>query len=791
MQSWPEVREIFERALDLPAGERASFVDRETTGHGALRSEVMRLLDHCRTGEGFLTPPETGNLLGEVHDCRPAPGDRIGSYRIERLLGEGGMGVVYLARQERPSRNVALKLMHARFSSGQAKLRFEFEVEVLGRLRHPGIAAIHEMSVHRTPDGGEVPFFAMEYVEGARDLLSYADQERLDLRARIELFRGVCAAVHHAHQKGVIHRDLKPGNILVDAAGQSKVIDYGVARAIDREPAEGLRTQAGFLLGTLQYLSPEQLSSGSDEVDTRSDVYALGVILYELVAGRPPYEVTGPIAEVVAGICERMPRPPSAYACDLPREIDWIVLRALSKERERRYGSADELALDLGRHLGDEPVSAGPPTARYRLKKLVVRHKLAVTGAALVLASLIGGIVALRIGLVEARAGRKDAETAEGVAAKEAARAGTALRRQTAVLDALADIIAAVHPDEDGRKVTLFELLERKRPQLDQELADDPDLRAALEDFLATAYYSLGLIEPAAELSSSAIGTLESLPDPDPSQLARLRGLLGRLLMAQGRLDEAQAVLDASVLDLERAGTLESSPGLYALRSRALLLESRNHLPESVDVYRDLVVRAERALAPSDPDYPIVPTVMSELGTLLESIGKGEEGEQWARLGHERAQTSLGPVSPFATIVQMRLGCILQKRGKNEEAVPLLRDALERMTEVFGEAHTNTLQARGSLARALTSQGELDEAEELARGGLALTLEHHPHDSLDLEVEMRSGLAHVLEARGEKAELSEQLEAAIRRLEAAGLPDHPSLAVLRKWLGAIDPAVGR
>jgi serine/threonine protein kinase len=238
LRSWPLVRGIFERALDLPVGERASFVDRETDGQDALRREVMRLLESTTGSGDFLSPPEPGASLGSAFDWRPTHGESIGSYRIESLLGEGGMGAVYLARQDRPSRDVALKLMHARFASPRSRRRFEFEAEVLGRLRHPGIAAIHEMGVHRTPDGGEVPFFAMEYVEGARDLATYADDEGLDLAARIALFRAVCAAVHHAHEKGVIHRDLKPGNILVDATGQPKVIDYGVARAIDHERAE-------------------------------------------------------------------------------------------------------------------------------------------------------------------------------------------------------------------------------------------------------------------------------------------------------------------------------------------------------------------------------------------------------------------------------------------------------------------------------------------------------------------------------------------------------------------------
>ena len=380
VESWARVSELFMEAVLLPAAERQAFLGKSAID-AEVRAELERLLAaHERGGdsldEPFLPP------------SAPAPRSRIGNYTLLRVLGSGGMGTVYEALQDNPQRTVALKTLRLGFSSPARLQRFQFEAEVLGNLRHPSVAQIYEAGTHEE-EGQLFPYFAMELVAGARDLLSYARMEGLSREARIALFLEVCDAVHHGHQKGVIHRDLKAGNILVDAEGRVKVIDFGVARATgERKDAE--RTQAGQIVGTLATMSPEQLASDPDQVDVRSDVYSLGVVLYELLAGKPPYDLAGlPLVEALQVVREgRAPR-----AGELPRELNWIALRALEKDPARRYASVLELAADLRRYLAHEPVLARAPSKSYLARKFVQRNKTVVAALSAIVLVLVLGIV--------------------------------------------------------------------------------------------------------------------------------------------------------------------------------------------------------------------------------------------------------------------------------------------------------------------------------------------------------------------------------------------------------------
>jgi serine/threonine protein kinase len=339
----------------------------------------------------------------------------IGRYRIIRLLGEGGMGVVYQAEQEQPRRVVALKVIRPGFATAETLRRFQHESEALGRLQHPGIAQIHDAGTADTGFGPQ-PYFAMELVRGFA-LREYAEEKPLDTRQRLELMAKICDAVEQAHQRGVIHRDLKPGNILVDETGQPKILDFGVARVADSEARLTTHTDIGQLIGTLAYMSPEQVTGDPLAVDTRSDVYALGVILYELLAGRLPHAVDRkPLAEAVHVIQEdeaaRLSSIDRAYRGD----VDTIVAKALEKDKARRYGSAAALAGDIRRYLADEPITARRPSASYQLRKFARRHKPLVAGTVAVFVVLVAGVVASTWEAVRAR-------TAEQKAASEAATA--------------------------------------------------------------------------------------------------------------------------------------------------------------------------------------------------------------------------------------------------------------------------------------------------------------------------------------------------------------------------------
>ena len=467
-EQFQRVQAAFLAARALPAGARAGFLDIECGGDPALRAEVEALLarDGPTEGVGLLDVPAVGlgaealdALLPQARACpadagrtsteatgadpssagrRQRPGTStgalpawVGSYRILGLLGEGGMGAVYRAEQRHPRRPVALKVVRPGLLSPRLRRRFELEAEVLGRLEHPGIAHIYEAGTADAGRGVPQPFFAMELVEG-RPLTDHARARRLNTAARLDLLARVCDAVQHAHQRGVVHRDLKPSNILVTEDGQPKVVDFGVARALDADvqgaaaAAATGHTEAGQVVGTLHYMSPEQAGGEAHAVDTRSDVYALGVVAYELLADRLPYTLAGrPLHEAVRAIREEEPDRLSSATGDraLRGDVETIVAKALAKEPARRYATAAELAADLRRHLNAEPIAARPPGTWYQLSKFARRNRAATVGAAATLAVLVAGVAVSAVFAVRATRASSDARTQRNtaVAAKTAA----------------------------------------------------------------------------------------------------------------------------------------------------------------------------------------------------------------------------------------------------------------------------------------------------------------------------------------------------------------------------------
>lgn len=333
----------------------------------------------------------------------PMVGRKVGGFKIKSLIATGGMGSVYVAVQEQPRRKVALKLMKAGIASRSALRRFEFESQILARLHHPHIAQVYEAGTHDDGSGG-VPYFAMEYVPNARSITDYANTNKLGTGERLVLFAKTCDAVHHGHQKGIIHRDLKPSNILVDSAGEPKIIDFGVARATDSDLAiTTLQTNIGQLIGTLQYMAPEQCTADPDDLDTRCDVYALGVVLFHLLCGRPPYDVsTVTIVEAARMIQEETPARLSTINRTLRGDLETITLKTLEKDRNRRYRSAEALGDDVRRHLAGEPIEAHPPSVVYQLGRFAKRHRALVGAVAAVMLVLVAGIVATSLALVRA-----------------------------------------------------------------------------------------------------------------------------------------------------------------------------------------------------------------------------------------------------------------------------------------------------------------------------------------------------------------------------------------------------
>ncbi|HYT92803.1 MAG TPA: serine/threonine-protein kinase, partial [Gemmataceae bacterium] len=472
---------LFYLALEKSADERTRFLKQVCVGDDELRHRVEVLLQAHEHPDNFLARPAVDlagktDIIEVLSPNTNAPAlrlgldllnSRVGAYRLREQLGEGGMGIVFLAEQERPiRRQVALKVIRPGIASGDVIARFEAERQALALMDHSNLAHVLDAG---TTDSGR-PYFVMELIRGA-PITQFCDEQRLTLRQRLELFVPVCQAVQHAHHKGIIHRDLKPSNVLVtlcDGKPVPKVIDFGVAKAIGAKLTERtLLTEVGAVVGTLEYMSPEQAELNSLDVDTRSDVYTLGVLLYELLTGTTPLErerTRGPLLEALRLIREEEPPRPStrlSATAALPGvagkrglepgklsglvrgELDWIVMKCLEKDRDRRYDSANSLALDIERYLRDEPVLACPPSAGYRLSKFVRRNRGAVLAAAIVLLTLIGGVIGTTWAMIRAT----DAETAARLeaVAKETARAQAvaerdrALAAQTRALAAEAD----------------------------------------------------------------------------------------------------------------------------------------------------------------------------------------------------------------------------------------------------------------------------------------------------------------------------------------------------------------
>ncbi len=423
---------IFARARRLPEGDRDAFVDDACSGDAELRGEVESLLAAHEDDSGFLDTAALREKLGavaaeSVADAAPVP-ERIGDFRILRVIGEGGMGTVYEAEQDDPKRRVALKVVRGGLVTRGMLQRFHLEAQVLGRLRHPGIAQIYQAGTADTGGGGQ-PYFAMELITG-RPLLDHARTHELNARRRLQIVALVCDALHHAHQKGIVHRDLKPANIIVEDDGQPKVLDFGVARATDADiQTITLQTAAGQLVGTIPYMSPEQAAGDSALIDIRSDVYSLGVITYELLTGRLPYPVDGKMVHEAARVIrEEDPTRLSSIDPALRGDVETILAKALAKEKERRYQSAAEFAADIRRYLADEPITARPTSAMYQLRKFARRNKALVGGVSAGIAVAVVALAGATVySLGQARVATRQAYRATIAAAESAVEAGDAI----------------------------------------------------------------------------------------------------------------------------------------------------------------------------------------------------------------------------------------------------------------------------------------------------------------------------------------------------------------------------
>ncbi|MBY0504804.1 MAG: serine/threonine-protein kinase [Bryobacteraceae bacterium] len=661
------IGELFDAALGQPAPSRATFLRAACGDDLELLTAVQRLLENDLETDTFLDPilarKDVIAALSEPGPGAPSPAPpaTIGSYHLERPLGEGGMGTVYLATQTHPiRRQVALKVIKPGMDSKQVIARFESERRALALMSHPNVAQVFDAGA----TGHGLPYFVMELVDGV-PINQYCLSKQLKIRERIELFIPVCQAIQHAHQKGIIHRDIKPSNVLVSVVEGKpvpKVIDFGLAKALGSELTDAtMLTGLGAVVGTLQYMSPEQAEPGAAaDIDTRSDVYSLGALLYELLTGTPPLDAKRIAKENYLGILKRIreeePQTPSARLKEsgqfppLDSELDWIPMKALEKERFRRYETVNDLVRDLTRYLAGEPVDAAPPSATYRMGKFARRHRTWLTVAAAFLVLLLIGS-----GLV-------------GWLALRATRAEQEARAINEFL--LNDLLGQADPSAQAAgsradaQLTVRAALDRAAARIGGRFGDQPNLEGAIRHTIGSAYWGLGLFPQATSQLESAV---------------KLRSLAGR----------------------ETEGALESKANLGGVYWQA----GRN--AEAEPLLRQALADQTRTLGRAHRQTLATRT---RLGNVLDTMGKIKEAEALWIEGEAIARATYGPDDLLSLGYAMSLGGHYFVNGDDEKAQALLLTPFEKYRRRFGDDHPKTVEATTSLALAYTSMGRLDLA---------------------------------------------------------------------------------
>lgn len=808
-------RALFDAVLGVEPELREAFLRAESGGDVGLERRVLRLVAAHERAE--LVPPPT------ARPARVSVPERIGLYRIVERIGEGGMGVVYLAEQTEPiRRQVALKVVKAGMSTDEVIARFHSERQALALMEHPGIARIFDSGA--TDQG--LPYFVMEHVAG-RPLVQYCDEKQLALERRLELFVHVCRAVQHAHAKGIIHRDIKPSNLLVaevDGRPVPKVIDFGIARAIDRSSGDAEAfTRTGGIVGTPAYMSPEQVDERTADIDTRSDVYALGVVLYELLTGALPFERQDSFGDLRRALREQdPPRPstrlaglgkaattvaeqrsasPGKLATRLRGDLDWVVLKALERDRDRRYQTAESFARDVERYLANEPVTATPPSSAYLLSKFVARNRLAVFAAGFVVLALILGTIGTTIGFLRAEEQRKlavktsdiadeqrrlavargevadeqrkVAEEQRKLAEQRAHEASIATARAVASRDFVTGMLANANPLKSLRKeVKVADLLHDASKRLDDgEFADDPDTEFELRYTLGQTFHTLTMN---AEAQRELELAMELLPRTSQSQA---------LASMQLRLDLAEVIgaLDASTrggdIATEVLAELDAAGGGdVTLRSRALqLLASARYTAgdtaEAVAIQREALALLENRTSPNQEATALV---RNTLAFFL--IRQGLHAEALEEV--DRALAVLRVGSPSAR-VEAAYG--LRQRGnallglnRNKEAEVDLLEALRIREELYDEGSPGLADLLNDLATLESLMSKFDAADEHIRRALEIRrarLGEHRDTATSLTV-----LANIARVRRD-------FPLAIQCSEEA-------LAMRRRMFDADSPAIG-
>jgi len=723
------VRAVFEELCELPAAERA----RRLAGlEDGVRTQVESLLASHDAAGAFLSTPAAemearGARGGWDEGEDPFIGFTLAGYRITGVLGSGGMGSVYSAEQTSPRRTVALKVIRAGWNTPTLRRRFAHEAEALGRLRHPGIAQIFEAGAAAGPDGREIPFFAMELVSG-EPVTRFAGARGLGVREKLALMALVCDAAHHAHQKGIVHRDLKPANILVEEAPESatrvdagttthtpsawqpKILDFGIAR-LTAEGGEGVDgvtqlTDAGALVGTLAYMSPEQVRGRVDEIDTRSDVYALGVVLFEVLTGRLPYAVSGKgLPEAARVIAEDEPTLPGSVERSLRGDLETIILKAIAKEPERRYQSAAELAADLRRYLGDLPIVARPATTAYQLRKFARRNRALVAGVCAAFVALAAGMAGTTWGMVRAKEAESLAKQRELSAASEA-------RKARKSVDFLVTMLTSADPDKTaGRDVTVREVLDQAAAGT-KELQSEPEVLLAAQSAIGRTYRAIGVPEKAELHLAEAVAHSAAIYGERSREHATV---LHEMALAYVELKQWPRIVEYGRRALEIYESEATPEALVMSRILATIGGAQTAMNDIVEAEKSANRAYELAKgAGGNQDAAAAAGLLADIKQRVGGKTASAEAERYLREQLALLTSLRGETHSQTADAAENLGWFLANERRPKEALPLLEQSERTHRALYGEQHRKRFNALTLMARCHQDLGQLEKAEEVA-----------------------------------------------------------------------------
>jgi serine/threonine protein kinase/tetratricopeptide (TPR) repeat protein len=801
--------QVFTNALKLAtSAERAAYLDEACAGNAQLRADLEGLLQAQANDPGFLEQPV--GPLGPAAEGLQAPGVPIdrraagltptegpgvvlaGRYKLLQQIGEGGMGAVFMAEQLQPvQRKVAVKVIKAGMDSRHVIARFEAERQALALMDHVNIARVFDAG---TTEAGR-PYFVMELVHGV-PITRYCDDNRLTPRQRLELFVPVCRAIQHAHQKGIIHRDIKPSNVMItlyDGKPVAKVIDFGVAKATEQKLTERtLFTQYGTLVGTLEYMSPEQAEMSALGVDTRSDIYSLGVLLYELLTGSTPLERNRlkemPLPAVLRLIKEEEPPTPSlrlSTTAEAPTiatarglepkklsglvrgELDWIVMKALEKDRNRRYDTANTLAMDVQRYLADEPVQACPPSSWYRFGKFARRNKGLLMATGLILLTLVTGIIGTTWALIEARIQRGQALQGEAQARQSEADA-------KAVLEFFEKrVLSAARPKRQGQglgpEATIRDAVDMAEPGIAGAFQGKPLVEASIRRALGLTYWYAGAYPLAIEQHEKALALRKAHLALDHPDTLNSMTNLAQAYQSAGRLTDALELLQ-DTLKLRKARLGANDPEtLWTMNRLGETLQALGRPVEALPLFEEELRIAKMVLGPDHEDTLIY---MDKLAGIYQNLGRLAEAVALYEKTLQLEQTKLAPDHPDLLATKSNLAWVYSEVGRWAEAEKLGRETLEIKKTVFGLDHPETLISMHNLGTAYRDDGRPAEALPLLEEAVRL---HKAKIGADHYVTLifMSNLATVYRNLGRLAEAMALFDETLSLQKAKVGADHP------------------